>query len=143
MKTWLAGLTVFAALTAAAQAEIVAGTVVERATNQPVANASVTVTLASGAQPVHAKTDAGGRFTIETAGAPASVSVQRGSFFEPYTMTLAALAPSVMADLRIALDGRLVIIERLTTRSVCGAFQPRQLWDHYDLVPGGCGAPKS
>ena len=138
MKTWLVGFALFAALTAAAQADIVAGTVVDRS-NQPVANADVAVTLASGEPPLHATTDAAGRFTVETDGAPASVSVRRGSFFEAYSMALAAVAPSVMADLHVVLNTRLVTIVRDVSRSACAAWQPWQTWDSYNVTPNGCG----
>ena len=140
MKTWLAGIVMFAALSAAAQAEIVAGTVVDRATNKPVANAHVMILL-KGAPSLQTKTDAAGRFTVETNATPDFMTVQSRRF-EPYSMQLIAVAPSVMADLRIGLNTRLVQIEWYGPRTMCGAFQPHQLWDRYDVVPGGtCGAP--
>ena len=141
MKTMLAGIALFAALSTAAQAEIVAGTVVDRA-NQPVANVNVTVTFASRTPPLRTKSDAAGRFTAETAETPVAVTLEKTGF-ETATMSIAALAPSVMADLHIELLPRLVIIERYMTRSVCGAFQPYEPWDRYVIVPGGmCGTPK-
>ncbi len=140
MKTWLTGLMMFAALTAAAQAEIVAGTVVDRNTNMPVPNANVTVTFASGAKPLQTKTDPAGRFRVETTQTPASVTALN-RIFEPFSMNLDALAPSVLADLRIVLNTRLVMLEHYGPRSVCGAFQPYQPWDRYVLVPGACGVP--
>jgi hypothetical protein len=142
MKTWLAGIVMFAALSAAAQAEIVAGTVVERASNQPAPNVNVTVTFASGTRPLRTTTDADGRFSVETNETPASITLQNGRF-EPYTMGLTALAPSVMADLHIVVDYRLVTISRDPSRgSACNAFQPSRLWDVYVLVRGACGTPK-
>jgi hypothetical protein len=140
MKTWLAGIALFAVLAVAAQAETVAGTVVDRS-NRPVANATVTVTFASSA-PLQTKTDAAGRFTVETTEPPAALTLRKNGFAW-FTLSLAAVAPSVVADLRIRLDPQLVLIEEFRPRSVCGAFQPYQLWDRYDIVPGGpCGAPK-
>ena len=141
MKTWLAGLALFAALSAAAQAEIVAGTVVERASNQPAPNVNVTVAFASGTRPLQTKTDADGRFSVETNETPASITLQN-SRFETHTMGLVAVAPSVMADLHIGLNYRLVTISVDRARSMCAAFQPYQQWDTYVLVRGGCGAPK-
>ena len=141
MKAWLAGLMMFAALSAAAHAEIVAGTVVDRATNQPVPNANVTVTFASSARPLHTKTDAAGRFTVETTEAPAAVTVGN-RLFEAYTMQLGAIASPVIADLHIVLNPQLTRIETYGSRSVCRAFQPYQTWDVYVLVRGQCGEPK-
>ncbi len=141
MKTWLAGIMLFAALSAGAHAEIVAGTVVDR-TNRPIPNAIVTVTLASGARPLQTRSDADGRFTVETSETPASVTLQQNGF-DPQTMHLAAVAPSVMAELRIELMYKLVTIERYGARSACRAYQPYQPWDVYVVIPGGtCGAPK-
>jgi hypothetical protein len=141
MKTWLAGMMMFAALSAAAQAETVAGTVVDRSSNQPAANVDVTVALASGARPLQTKTDAAGRFTVETNETPATVTLH-GPRFETYTMQLVALAPSVLADLHIGLNTRLVSISIDRAYSACRAFQPYQPWDVYVLVRGTCGQPK-
>jgi Carboxypeptidase regulatory-like domain len=141
MKTWLAAVALFASLTAAAQATVVAGTVVDARTQQPIVGANVTVVLDSDALPLHATTDAGGRFSVEASATPARVSLERLGF-EPYAMALASLAPSDIADLRIALNVRLVLIEELRTRSACAPFQPGQLWDRYVLAPGACGMPK-
>ena len=143
MKTWLAGIVLFAALSAIAQAELVAGTVVDRSSNQPVPSATVTVTFASGAKPVQTTTDAAGRFAVETTETPAYVTLKRNGF-ETFSLSIVALAPSVIADLHIWLNTRLVMMKGdLVIRSVCGAFQPPQTWDHYVLVPGGmCGSPK-
>ena len=141
MKTWLAGIVMFAALSTAAQADVVAGTVVDRS-NNPAPSVNVAVTFASGARPVRTKTDAAGRFVVETAEPPASITLQSG-VFEPYTMGLLAVPSSVMADLHIELMYRLVTIGRDPSRgSACNAFQPSQLWDTYVLVRGGCGTPK-
>jgi hypothetical protein len=141
MKTWLAGVVMFAALSAAAHAEIVAGTVVDRSSNQPAPNVNVTVTLVSGARPLQTKTDAAGRFTVETNETPVNVTLH-GARFETYTMQLVALAPSVLADLHIGLNTRLVTISIDRVRSACRAFQPYQPWDVYVLVRGSCGEPK-
>ncbi|MEA2785688.1 MAG: Carboxypeptidase regulatory-like domain [Candidatus Eremiobacteraeota bacterium] len=142
MKTWLAGIVLFAALTTAARAEIVAGTVVNSWSNQPVQNANVTVTFASGSMPVHTTTDATGRFMVETTETPVAVTLRRNGF-ETFTVSIAAIAPSVMADLHIALNARLIMISIDRARSRCGAFQPSQPWDHYELILGGmCGTPK-
>ena len=142
MKTWLAGIVLFAALSAIAQADLVAGTVVDRSSN-PLPNANVTVTFASGANPVQTTTDAAGRFAVETTETPAYVTLKRNGF-ETFSLSIVALAPSVIADLHIELNARLVMMRGdLVIRSVCGAFQPSQAWDHYVLVPGGmCGSPK-
>ena len=141
MKTWLTGIVMFAALTAAAQADIVAGTVVD-GSSRPVANVNVSVTFASGTRPLRTKTGADGHFTVETSETPANLTLQ-GSRFDTYTMGLGALAPAALADLHIELMYRLVIIARDPSRgSVCNAFQPYQTWDVYVLVRGGCGMPK-
>jgi hypothetical protein len=142
MKTWLAGIVMFAALAAAAQADIVAGTVIDRGTNQPIANANVTVTFASGAKPLHTKTDAAGRFTVETTETPAYVTLISARY-ETFTMSIAAVAPSAIADLHIWLNTRLTPMkDDLVRRTWCEAFQPSRPWDFYSLMPGRCGMPK-
>ena len=141
MKTWLAGILMFAALSAAGQAEIVAGTVVDSSSNQPVQNANVTVTFASGAMPMHTTTDATGRFVVETTETPANVTLHRLGF-ETFTLSITAIAQSAMADLHIALNTRLVNIAIDRARSRCRAFDPAQPWDRYELILGMCGTPK-
>ena len=142
MKTWLTGIMMFAALSAAAQAEIVAGTVVDRSSNQPAPNVNVTVTFESGAKPLLTKTDAAGRFSVETTETPAYVTLH-STRYEAFTMSIVAVAPSVMADLYIGLNTKLVMIrDTYGPRSVCGAYQPYRPWDQYVFVPGACGAPK-
>jgi hypothetical protein len=141
MKTWLAAGMLFAMLSATAQAAVVAGTVVDARTQQPVAGAKVTIALASGAPSLHATTDSVGRFSVDASETPVSVSLMRPGF-EPYTMSLASMTPSAVADLRIALNVQLYMIERLEVRSACSPFQPQQLWDRYVLAPGACGMPK-
>src|ERR1700681_120501 len=143
MKTWLAAFTLFAALSTAAQAEIVAGTVVDRSSNQPVPNVTVTVTFTSGAKPAQTRTDAAGYFSIETSETPTYVALSRTGF-EPFTMSIVSVAPSVIGDLHLVLNTRLTPMkDDYRQRSMCGAFQPSQSWDHYVIIPGGsCGAPK-
>ena len=142
MQTWLAGIVLFAALTAAAQAGIVAGTVVDRATNQPIANANVIVTLESGAKPLRTTTDAAGHFMVETNETPVYVTLYSPPF-DTYTLSVAAVRVSEIADLHIGLYKHIVTMrDDLVRRSLCGAFQPSRQWDVYTVTPGSCGAPK-
>jgi hypothetical protein len=138
MKTWLAGLVLFAGLAATAQADIVAGTVIDLASKRPVAGANVTVVVKSGAPPLQTKTDSAGRFTLDVADTPVSVSVQ-ATGFEPYVMHLTAVAPSVTANLQLAV-WRHFVWEHGHYRHLCAAFQPDQVWDRYSFDSGGvCG----
>src|ERR1700681_672390 len=97
MKTWLAAFTLFAALSTAAQAEIVAGTVVDRSSTHPVPTVTVTVTFTSGAKPAQTRTDAAGYFSIETSETPTYVALSRTGF-EPFTMSIVSGAPPGTAD---------------------------------------------
>ena len=145
MKAWIAAVTMIAALTATTQAtthaEMVAGTVVDAATNRPLAGAIVTVTFAPRVRPLRTKTDEAGRFTLVTTETPAYVTVTTDRF-ETFTMALSALAPSVMENLRIPLNRKLTPVSVDVARSACAAWQPMRIWVTYVMTPNGCGRGK-
>lgn len=144
----LAGIVLFAAMMPVAQAAtvepatLIAGTVLDSTTNRAVVGATVSLVFAPGVPPVETRTDDNGRFAIETMKAPSYVMVRRTGF-ETYTVTLAGVAESVVADLHIALHPRLILISRHNGYwpGPCAAFHPSQLWDSYVLSPRGCGMP--
>ena len=139
MKMWLTGLALFASLVGTARADIIAGSVIDLASKRPVANAKVTVRVESGAPAQQTNTDSAGRFLLDVEEAPFELTVQAPGF-DPYVMRLAAVHPSVLANLHIAVWRKIVWEHGMSYRRLCGAFQPGQLWDHYVLDPSGvCG----
>jgi hypothetical protein len=144
VKAWLAGLALFAALTTPARAATITATVVDAITKRPVAGADVTMTLSSGAQPLRTTTDREGRFTVETDVIPISIVVSAGRY-ERYVISTSNVSRAGVTGLVIALTHRMLPLDTdFHPRQLCGAFQPAQLWDRYDLVPGGvCGTQKS
>lgn len=136
----------------AAGSRRVAGNVIDGMFRTPVAGATVTVYVASG-PPITTTTDNNGSFALDLDAAPVAVEVHgpvpRGGFqgFETWVAGGSALAENA-AGLRVELvhrlinPGRLTVISRDGSRSLCRAFQPNQLYDRYDIVPGQCGVAK-
>lgn len=142
MKAWLAGLALFAALSTAAQAELISGTVFDAVTKRPLPGASVVMTMPSDAPALRTYTDALGRFSVETDVIPTDIVVS-ARYYETMTGATTVIARSGFTGLVLALPPRLINIsmhDRFPpVPSACAAFQPRQTTDRYTLISGRCG----
>ena len=124
----------------AASAEPLAGTVIDRISKRPIAGATVTATLASGAS-VSAMTDEAGRFVLDPSETPVSFSVRR-LHYEAFDVA-AGTAGADPLNLAFALSPVLYVISShagFRSWSACEAYQSAsQGYNRYTVVFGRCG----
>jgi hypothetical protein len=120
------------AFAAGGQTGILSGTVTDNATQQPIANASITAASPSGSY--NATTDGHGTFTIVGVNVDTYVVSVAAPGYDTYVLHAATVNGDQTLQLPLLLSRQTTVIGRVGARSASGAFQPSQTVDSYTLT---------
>jgi hypothetical protein len=120
------------AFAAGGQTGILAGTVIDNATQQPVANASVSAASPSGSYT--ARTNGSGGFTIVGVNVDTYVISVSAPGYETFVLPAATVTGDQTLGLSLPLNRARQTIGRTTARQASGAFQPTQAVDSYTIT---------
>jgi hypothetical protein len=120
------------AFAAGGQTGILSGTVTDNATQQPIANATISAASPSGSY--NAKTGASGTFTIVGVNVDTYVISVSAPGYDTYVLHTATVTGDQTLALPLALSRTAAVIGRVAARSASGAFQPSQTIDSYTLT---------
>jgi hypothetical protein len=119
------------AFAAGGQTGIISGTVTDSATNQPIANATISAASPSGSYT--GKTGSNGSFTIVGVNIDTYVISIAAPGYETYAVRGATVTGDQTLQVPVALSKAAAVIGRVSARSATSAFQPSQTVDSYTI----------